>query len=272
MPHGGARWSRQNPRDGSIHEPAMNSIPSPAARVTALDPLDRKGRRVRVILDQGDPLELALEVVERAGLGASDPVDEALRARLCDDDLRWRTREVALAHLARRPRSREETRRRLRAKNFPAPVIEACLDELVAEALLDDDAFADALIRERLRRTPRGPALIRNELCRRGLTPSAAAAAVTRGLQGTGTSDEALAVEVALRWLKGRGERNRGALAGGDRPARARGSVRRLGHASPRAAAVHRLSTFLRTRGFGAEAVRAGVSAAEAAARADPRA
>ena len=74
-------------------DPAL--APAPAPRVRALEPLDRRGRRVRVLLDargendgENDVLELALEVVECVGLGAGDPVDEALRARLADADLR----------------------------------------------------------------------------------------------------------------------------------------------------------------------------------------
>ena len=166
-------------------DPAL--APAPAPRVRALEPLDRRGRRVRVLLDargENDVLELALEVVERVGLGAGDPVDEALRAR-----------DAALAYLAHRPR----------ARSFPAAIVEGCLDELTAKGLLDDAAFAEVLVRERLRRNPRGAARLRDELCRRGLDPAAVTAAVERGLGAAGTADEALAVAAALRWLERRG-------------------------------------------------------------------
>ena len=240
-------------------DPAL--APTPAPRVRALEPLDRRGRRVRVLLDargeddgENDVLELALEVVERVGLGAGDPVDEALRAR-----------DAALAYLAHRPRSRAEMRRRLRARSFPAAVVEGCLDELTAKGLLDDAAFAEVLVRERLRRNPRGAARLRDELCRRGLDPAAATAAVERGLGAAGTADEALAVAAALRWLKRSGEDVRRALAG-EAPEGSR-YARRFGAPSPRAAAIRRLTVFLRGRGFGGEAVRAAVAAAEHAAR-----
>jgi SOS response regulatory protein OraA/RecX len=245
---------------------------APAPRVEALEPLDRRGTRVRVAFDvptEGEPLELALEVLERAGVGPGDPIDDALRARLGDADLRWRAREAALAFLAHRPRSRDETRRRLRAKAFPHAVVEDCLDELVGEGLIDDAAFADALVRERLRRNPRGPARLRDELRRRGLAPDAAAAAVARGLDDAGATDTALATETALAWLARR-TRERSALAETDAGGGAFGGARRMGGGSPRIAAIRRLTTFLRGRGFGAEAVRAAVAAAEAAARAAP--
>ena len=188
------------------------SAPDPTPHVTSLEALDRRGRRVRIHLDDGESLELALEVVERTGLGAGDPLDEALRATLVDADLRWRAREAALTYLAHRPRSRTETRRRLGRRKFPAEVVERCLEELTAKGLLNDDAFADALVRDRLRRSPRGPARLRDELCRRGLSPVAADDAVRRGLRESGTTDEDLAVEAALGWLARRGARRLGTL------------------------------------------------------------
>jgi regulatory protein len=248
--------------------PSADPAPPPTAscRVVAVEPVDRGRRRVRLILDQGEPLELALEVVARAGVGAGDPLDDALRARLGDADLRWRARDAALAYLAHRPRSRDETRRRLRAKGFPSGVIEESLDQLMADGLLDDAAFADALVRDRLARNPRGPARLRDELARRGLSRNAAAAAVERGMDTAETSDEALAVETALAWLSRRA-RERAALAESSAPGGAFGGARRMGGGSPRVMAIRRLSNFLRGRGFGSEAVRAAVAAAERAAR-----
>jgi regulatory protein len=230
------------------------TTPAPARRVAAVAPVDRRGRRVRVELDDGTTLELALEVVERAGIGPGDPLDEELSARLVDDDLRWRARDTALGFLAHRARSRGETQRRLYAAGFPAPIVRACLDRLAADGLLDDRAFADALVRDRLHLRPRGPARLRDELRGRGVDREVAAAAVTRGLADAGVSDEALAVEVALKWLAGRGARDRDALAS-----------ERFG--DDRDAALRRLIGFLKRRGFGGEAVRRAVAAVDEAVR-----
>ena len=226
----------------------------PAARlVAAIHPVDRRGRRVRLDLDDGSSLELALEVVERAGLGAGDPLDEALSARLVDDDLRWRARDAALAFLAHRPRSRGETQRRLAGK-FPPAIVHACLDQLTAEGLLDDGAFADAFVRDRLLLRPRGPARLRDELRGKGVAGEVAHAAVTRGLAAAGVTDESLAVEAALKWLAGGGARNRAALASA-----------RFG--DERDAALRRLIGLLKRRGFGGDAVRRAVAAVDEAVR-----
>jgi regulatory protein len=236
-----------------LHTPLVTT-PSATRRVLTIAPLDRRGRRVRVELDDGAALELALEVVERTGLGPGDPVDEELSARLVDDDVRWRARDTALGFLAYRPRSRGETQRRLYSAGFPAAVVRACLDQLAADGLLDDGALADAFVRDRLLLRPRGAARLRDELRGRGVEREVADAAVTRGLAQAGTSDEALAVEVALAWVARRAARDRDALASA-----------RFG--DERDAALRRLVGFLKRRGFGGDAVRRAVAAVDEAVR-----
>lgn len=228
--------------------------PSPAPRVCSLAPLDRRGRRIRVGMDDDSTLELALEVIERAGLGMGDPLDAELRAELADADLRWRAREVALGFLAHRVRSRGETRRRLRAAAFPTSVVEACLDKLAQDGLLDDGAFAAAFVRDRINIKPRGPARLRHELRGKGVDAGVADRAIQRGLEGAGHTDRSLAVSVALRWLGGAGARERPALASTE-------------YGGEREAALRRLVGFLKRRGFGGDAVSAAVAAVQEEAR-----
>ena len=223
--------------------------PGPSPRVTRLEPLDRRALRVRVHLDDGGALELALAVVEREALGVGDPVDPALRARLQDADLRGRVRETALGLLARRPRSRAEVRRRLRRKDVPAPVAEACVEQLAAEGLLDDAAFAEAWVRDRLRLKPRGRRRLMAELTRKGVDPATAEAAVERELGDADGGEAGLAVEVALKWLRTRSDAVASGLAGAPfTPERER--------------ALRRLHGYLARRGFGGEDLRRAVDAA----------
>lgn len=232
----------------------MNGVePSAAPHVVALKSLDTRGRRVRIALDDGTQFELALEAVERAGIGTGDPIDREVHAYLIEQDLRWRARDVALAFLAYRARSRDETRRRLLEDSFPAAVVESCLDELTAERLLDDDAFADMFVRDRIHLRPRGPARLRDDLRKKGIAQDAAAAAVDRGLESAGVTDESLAIGAAIRWLQGKGPRDRAALAAPAFSAERQGALRRL--------------SFLQRRGFGSGAVRDAVAAVDASLR-----
>ena len=228
--------------------------PAPAPDVSRIVPVDRRGRRVRVELDDDSAIELALEVVERAGLGVGDPAEPELRAELLDQDLRWRTREVALGFLAHRVRSRGEVQRRLRTEDFPPHIVDACLEQLAAQGLLDDAAFADLFVRDRLNLKPSGPARLRHELRGKGVAPEVAQAAIERGLDHAGHTDQSLAVSVALRWLSGKGARERAALAS-------------AAYGGEREGALRRLIGFLQRRGFGGDAVRAAVAAVDAEAR-----
>lgn len=190
------------------HEPAPHptpdhvpaSAPAPAARVRALKPLGSE--RVRVELDDDSTLEAPTEALLQEGLGVGDPLDAALRARLTDADLSWRTRQAALTLLAFRARSRKELGQRLRRKNFPARVVETCLDDLDEHGLLDDAAFARAVVRDRVRLSPRGPGHLLQELRQRGVDDHVADSALQRVLAEEEVSVQTLAHDAALGWLK----------------------------------------------------------------------
>ena len=77
--------------------------------------------------------------------------------------------EAAAAFLAVRPRSVDETRRRLRHLGYPEALIEVVLDRLLAYGYLDDEAFAQAWVESRDRARPRGESALRRELTLKGI-------------------------------------------------------------------------------------------------------
>lgn len=77
--------------------------------------------------------------------------------------------EAAAAFLAVRPRSVDETRRRLRHLGYPAAPIEVVIDRLQAYGYLDDEAFARAWVESRDRARPRGEMALRRELTLKGI-------------------------------------------------------------------------------------------------------
>lgn len=77
--------------------------------------------------------------------------------------------DAAAAFLAVRPRSVDETRRRLRQLGYPAAPIEIVLDRLLAFGYLDDEAFARTWVESRDRAHPRGEHALRQELLRKGI-------------------------------------------------------------------------------------------------------
>jgi regulatory protein len=77
--------------------------------------------------------------------------------------------DAAAAFLAVRPRSVDETRRRLRHLGYPAAPIEIVIDRLLAFGYLDDASFARAWVESRDRARPRGEAALRRELILKGI-------------------------------------------------------------------------------------------------------
>lgn len=107
-------------------------------------------------------------------------------------------REICLRQLAARPRSRHELAGTLRRRGVADDVAEHVLDRLTAVGLIDDDAFAAALVASA--RQNRGLARrgLEAELRRRGVDPEVATGALT-GLDEA--DDEAAARELAERRL-----------------------------------------------------------------------
>lgn len=77
--------------------------------------------------------------------------------------------EAAAAFLAVRPRSVDETRRRLRHLGYQADLVETVVERLLALGYLDDDAFAHAWVESRDRARPRGELALRRELALKGI-------------------------------------------------------------------------------------------------------
>lgn len=78
--------------------------------------------------------------------------------------------QYSVSLLARREHSSLELQRKLLAKGFPEPLIEATLQRLAADKLLSDERFAEAYVQSRMNRGF-GPLRIEAELRERG-TPA----------------------------------------------------------------------------------------------------
>ena len=209
----------------------------------------RKRDGVRVHVEGQDPLELALEVVKRSGIREGIELRSDEVARLREDDTKWRLRQAALHLLSYRSRTERELRTRLRAKSFPPALVEWCLHRLREQGLLDDQAFASAHVRDRIRLRPRGRSKLREELRRKGVVAHVADEAISEAFLEEETSEEALAREAALRWVEREG----------------RGVARALSAArfsKERERSRRRLHGFLSRRGFAPDAILSAFAAA----------
>jgi regulatory protein len=217
---------------------------SDVPRIEKLRRLPHSGR-VQVILKDGRSWTLAEELVLEAGLHAEDAVDPALLADLEHRDEPYRARDAALNLLSYRPRSTAELRRRLLRKGFEPDTVDRCIDDMRAHGYLDDAAFAEAFVRERLRLRPRGRHQLIAELRARGVDQDTAADAVERAMEEVNATEEALALDAARAWAA----RNQARLANASTNPEARARARQS------------LYGYLGRRGFTPDAVRAALQA-----------
>jgi regulatory protein len=213
-----------------------------------------KKNRVLVHLEGTEPLEIALDVMERSSIHVGHDVTTKDLAQLQEDDTKWRIRQAALHLLSYRPRAEQELRRRLRSKNFPDALVESCLRLLEEQGLIDDQAFASAYVRSRIRLRPRGRFRLVQELHQKGVSVEVVEEAIDEVFDNEETSERSLARAAARRWLDRQGSTLVESLAGTDR-------------SDERERAHRRLHAFLSRRGFGADVIRIGIEEAEAGAR-----
>ncbi|MEN8143831.1 MAG: regulatory protein RecX [Gemmatimonadota bacterium] len=142
--------------------------------------------------------------------------------------------DAALRYLAYRPRSTVEVRRRLRRDRHSNAHIEQVLGRCSELGYLNDQTFAEAWIRDRIRLKPCGTMRLRSELMRRGVRSDDIDAAIAEVFEDERVSDATLLDEVAeRRWA-------------------------RL-QSSDSAKAPTRLFAYLTRRGFSAQAAREAV-------------
>jgi len=155
-----------------------------------------------------------------------------MRTRPEQDSSAAGVRRAALELLSRREFAAAELRERLRRKLGSEAPVDAVLEQLAAEGLLDDARFIESFVHSH-RRKGHGPLRILHELAQRGIRGEPAEAAVDpRGEDW---------VEVARNWR-----------------------ARRFGAALPRAAADwQRQARHLQSRGFSTDQVRRAMRHAE---------
>ena len=222
--------------------------------ITRIQSLRPRGLKVLIHTDCDEPFEVTLEALERNRLGVGDPLPEARRHLLLNDDADVRVREAALNLLSYRMRTRSELKRRLRQKDFRPARIDLCLDQLEAKGFLNDEAAAAAFIRDRLRHRPRGKARLSSELRSKGLDADIINRVIDDVFENEGTDDLLLARQVAEGWLRRQNQDTVKTLAD-------------TAHSQSREKVRRRLYGHLTRRGFRGDALRTAIEETIEAAR-----
>lgn len=175
-------------------------------KITAIEPQKHDPNRVSVFIDGAFRLGLALEVAHAAHLHVGDEVGEARLEELARRDRQWQAREAALRLLAVRPRSAAELARRLRMKGYEPEVAASVIERLRELGMIDDAAFANLLVRDRVRLRPQGARRLASELRAKGVDEETAREAIRDGMEYEETDERTLARRAADRWPRRAGE------------------------------------------------------------------
>jgi regulatory protein len=137
-------------------------------KVTAIR-AGRRGKRVNVFLDDRFAFSLEAEVAVKQGLGVEQELSGGDIAALTKADLSHRCLNAALQYLSYRPRSEAELRQRLHQRGFDGDNVEAALNKLKEQGLVNDLAFAQFWKDNRQSFRPRSQWLTRLELRQKGV-------------------------------------------------------------------------------------------------------
>jgi len=137
--------------------------------ITRLERQKKRRHRVSVYLDGDFAFGCNEEVIFRFGLHKGMELDDAKRREVEDYDNRVQAKLAAERLVGARMRSEQELRRRLKDKEYPEDIIDETIATFTRVGLIDDRAFAEAFVRDRLRLRPRAASLLRRELRQRGI-------------------------------------------------------------------------------------------------------
>jgi regulatory protein len=214
-------------------EALFEDIPE-GATITELRPLpsDPNVRSIRV--GRRAVARLRIADVESLGLEVGQPWTEELAAAVQRALAVNKARKVALRLIGRRAYSSGELVDRLVRREHDRSVAELIVDELVDDGWMDDRAYAEAVTRELLARSPATKRLIVAKLRQRKIDRELAEQVAAEALKDSDPSAEA--TEFARKKLRAMGD-------------------------IPKATAARRIAGALSRRGFNGEAVYSALEA-----------
>jgi regulatory protein len=131
-----------------------------------------RGKRAQygVYLDGSLALELSDWTIGKFGLRTGDDLDEQTVYKLKSAEAESRAKNIAINYLSYRPRSSKEVTFHLTKKGFEDECAESVTRHLQSIKMIDDDRFAYAFVRDRLKKKPTGQALLRQQLLSKGIS------------------------------------------------------------------------------------------------------
>jgi regulatory protein len=138
--------------------------------ITKIKRIRGKRSRYGVHLDGPLVLELSDWTIGKFGLRTGDDLDEELIDTIKSADAETQAKNIAINYLSYRPRSSKEVATHLTKKGVDPECSKNVTRHLQSLNMIDDDRFAHAFVRDRLKRKPTGQALLRQQLLAKGIS------------------------------------------------------------------------------------------------------
>lgn len=135
--------------------------------VTAIEQQKQNNKRVNVYLDGQFGFGLSISLLNKISIGQVLSDEEIGTLVVLDETSRAKV--LVANYLKLRPRSEQEVRRYLVKKEFSEQAISAAIDDFIESDLINDHAFADYWIEQRIAFRPRGRFGLQTELHQKGI-------------------------------------------------------------------------------------------------------
>ena len=164
---------RRNPDEAELSPPTLEG-----GTVTNMKSQVRDPERVSVFVDGAFSFGISLEIALADGVRVGEVLDtDRVRALVAKDEV-GRATGAALNLFARRPRSTQEVRTRLKQRGFAEPAVDEALTRLEGWNYIDDADFARYWVENREANRPRGKRLLEQELRHKGVDREVARTAI----------------------------------------------------------------------------------------------
>jgi regulatory protein len=142
--------------------------------ITKIKRICGKRSQYGVYFDGSPALELSDWTIGKFSLHAGNDLDEQTIEKLKSAEAETRAKNIAINFLSYRPRSSKEVIFHLTKKGFEPECAEIVARQLQSIKMIDDNLFAYAFVRDRLKRKPMGHALLRQQLLAKGISSAMA--------------------------------------------------------------------------------------------------
>jgi regulatory protein len=168
--------------------------------ITKIQRIRGKRAQYGIYLDGSLALELSDWTIGKFGLRTGDNLDEQTVDKLKSAEAETRAKNTAINYISYRPRSSKEVTFHLTRKGFEQECAENVTRHLQSVKMIDDNRFAYAFVRDRLKRKPTGQALLHQQLLAKGISSATADKVLTELISPQ--SQQASALQAAKRKIQ----------------------------------------------------------------------